>query len=69
MSFSADDEFSMRVVDVRQEVVRLRVRGKDFSEIADELNLPRLRVRVKSSSSTCSALTRSLLRRRCGSFS
>ena len=39
MGFDGDDEFSMRVVDVRQEVVRLRVRGKDFSEIADELNL------------------------------
>ena len=39
MSFSADDEFSMKVVDVRKEVVRLRVRGKDFGEIADELNL------------------------------
>ena len=39
MGFTDDDEFSMKVVDVRQEVVRLRVRGKDFSEIADELNL------------------------------
>lgn len=39
MSFSDDDEFSMKVVDVRKEVVRLRVRGKDFGEIADELNL------------------------------
>ncbi len=39
MGFEADDEFSMKVVDVRKEVVRLRVRGKDFSEISDELNL------------------------------
>lgn len=39
MGFTDDDEFSMKVVDVRKEVVRLRVRGKDFSEIADELNL------------------------------